>query len=216
MPVCFFRLKIFDAELTGVFMAASVPSLTLMQPIDQDKRLFVRRALLPSRLDGLWQIDSGIVRTMTWLEDGTVLTLGIWGAGDVIGKALSKIDPYQIECLTPVEATLLSIEDGHHLPEALIAQIQQLEELAVIRSHKRVEEALMQLLFWLARKFGREVDRGHLLDLRLTHQDLSELLGSTRVTVTRILSQLEEQGLINRLPKQQILVSETELWHYEI
>lgn len=189
---------------------------TFLPASDQSSRIFARRSLLPLRANCLWQIDKGIVRSLTWLEDGTILTLGIWGAGDVIGEALSNIKPYQVECLTEVEATLLSGDRCFHKPETLISHIQQLEELAVIRSHKRVEEALLQLLLWLARKFGREVDRGHLLDLRLTHQDLAELLGTTRVTVTRILSQLEAQKLINRLPRQQILVSEGEIWHYEI
>lgn len=145
-----------------------------------------------------------------------MLSLGIWGVGDVTGEALSNIKPYQVECLTEVEATLLSGDHCFHNLETLISHIQQLEELAVIRSHKRVEEALLQLLLWLARKFGREVSQGHLLDLRLTHQDLAEMLGTTRVTVTRILSQLEAQKLINRLPRQQILISEGEIWHYEI
>jgi CRP-like cAMP-binding protein len=196
-------------------MPTSSP-VKFLQPTDQSSRIFARRSLLPLRPGCLWQIDQGVVRSMTWLEDGTILSLGIWGAGDVTGEALSNIKPYQIECLTQVEATLLPSDRWFHKPETLISHIQQLEELAVIRSRKRVEEALLQLLLWLARKFGREVAQGHLLDLRLTHQDLAELLGTTRVTVTRILSQLEAQKLINRLPRQQILISEGEVWHYEI
>jgi hypothetical protein len=57
----------------------------------------------------------------------------------------------------------------------------------VIRNFKRVETALLHLLLWLGKKFGREVQQGQLLDIRLTHQDLAELLGTTRVTITRIL-----------------------------
>jgi CRP-like cAMP-binding protein len=42
------------------------------------------------------------------------------------------------------------------------------------------------------------------------------MLNSTRVTITRILTQLEEQGLISRLPLHRIVLKEEELWHYEI
>lgn len=86
----------------------------------------------------------------------------------------------------------------------------------VIRSHKRIDTMLLRLLSWLAKRFGRTVEHGQLIDLRLTHQDLSELLGSTRVTVTRTLSQLEQQKLIQRISLRRIVLSEDELWHYEI
>lgn len=51
---------------------------------------------------------------------------------------------------------------------------------------------------WLAQKFGREVEQGQLIDLRLTHTDIAEVIGGTRVTVTRLLSQFEQDGIINR------------------
>ena len=85
-----------------------------------------------------------------------------------------------------------------------------------IRSHKRVDVMLLKLLAWLSTRFGQDVDTGRLIDLRLTHQDLSELLRATRVTITRTLNQLEQQGLIERLPLQRIILREEEVWHYEI
>jgi CRP-like cAMP-binding protein len=179
-------------------------------------RSFNRRSLLPPTSGSLWRIDQGIVRTLTWLEDGTVITLGIWKAGDIVGQTLSRVNPFQMECLTAVEAIALPPESLSHMTEAVLGHIQCLEELTVIRHHKRIEDALIQLLLWLAKRFGRTVKQGHLLDFHLTHQDLAELLGTTRVTVTRILSHLEEQGLINRLSRQQMVISDMEVWHYEI
>ncbi len=156
------------------------------------------------------------MRSFTWLEDGTSITLGLWGAGDVVGKALSRVDPYQIECLTPVEATFIPNTHCSQITENLVAHIQQIEELTVIRSHRKVEDMLLKLLTWLAKRFGHPVEQGNAIDLRLTHQDLAELLASTRVTVTRLLNQFEQQGLIQRLPRQLIVLQADELWHYEI
>lgn len=68
----------------------------------------------------------------------------------------------------------------------------------------------------LLKKIGREVETGHLIDLRLTHQDIAEMLGTTRVTITRTLSQFEQQGLIHRPPLRRIVLKEDDLWHYEI
>lgn len=191
-------------------------SLSLQVATHQASRQFPSRACLPMRQDYLWQIESGVVRTVTHLEDGTVVPLGIWGCGDVIGKALSKFMPFQMECLTSVKVIALPANDWQQLAETLQLHLQQAGELAIIQSYKKIDTMLLNLLAWLAKKFGREVETGQLIDLRLTHQDLAELLGTTRVTVTRILSQLEQQGYIQRLRLHRIVLQEEELWHYEI
>jgi CRP-like cAMP-binding protein len=106
--------------------------------------------------------------------------------------------------------------ENQPLGKIVFAHLQQLQELTVIRSYKRVETMLAQLLGWLGQKFGREVVEGKLIELRLTHQDLGDILGITRVTVTRTLNQLEQQGLIERLPLHQIILRESEVWYYQI
>ncbi|KGF72671.1 Crp/Fnr family transcriptional regulator [Neosynechococcus sphagnicola sy1] len=180
-------------------------------------RRFARRSLLPALPSNLlWKIEVGVVRTLTWLEDGTVITLGLWTAGDIVGDVLSRIDPYQIECLTAVEVELLTVDYWSQEIGGLISHHQQTEELMLIRSSKRVDEMILKILLWLGQKFGRAVEEGRLIDLRLTHQHLAELLGTTRVTVTRALNQFEQEGLIKRLPSHLIILPEQEIWSYEI
>ena len=86
----------------------------------------------------------------------------------------------------------------------------------VIRGYKRVDFMLYQLLTWLAKRFGSQVEEGHLIDMILTHQDIAEILGTSRVTVTRTLGIFEQQGLIDRLPLHRIILQPSEVWHYEI
>jgi CRP-like cAMP-binding protein len=86
----------------------------------------------------------------------------------------------------------------------------------LIRSHRKVETMLMQLLAWLSKKFGSEVEKGRLIDMRLTHEDLAALINSTRVTITRVLGQLEQEGLIDRLSLHRIMVKQDHIWYYEI
>ncbi|AFZ35184.1 putative transcriptional regulator, Crp/Fnr family [Stanieria cyanosphaera PCC 7437] len=177
---------------------------------------FKRRVTFPNNTNNVWKIETGVVRTLTWLEDGSIVTLGLWGQGDIVGQSLSKIEPYTIECLTEVEAINFSWHNGEQLTSNLLNQIYQLEELAIIRSHKRIEIALIKFLGWLAKKFGRQIETGYLIDFQLTHQDMAEILGATRVTITRALKNLEEQRIIERLPLRQILLREEEVWYYEI
>lgn len=176
---------------------------------------FQPRSLLPTSNE-LWKIQSGFVRVFTRVESGCNLTLGIWSAGDVVGKAFSSIQPYQIECLTSVQAVAMSVHSLDNLPEVVLKHLHQAEELMLIRSSKRIEIMLLKLLTWLAQRFGQDATQGRLIDLRLTHQDLSELLGITRVTVTRALIHLEQQGFIQRLSLQRIVLQQSEYWHYEI
>jgi CRP-like cAMP-binding protein len=185
--------------------------------IERKVRHFERRARIPLRQDYFWQIESGVVRTLTCLENGSYVTLGLWGATDILSPLLSKANPYQIECLTPVEAILLPLDRYEQINTALIRQFQQLQAFIEILHSRPVEFSLLRLLNWLAKKFGREVEKGHLIDLRLTHQEIAEILGITRVTVTRLLRDFEQQGAIARLPHKFIVLRDRDpFWYYEI
>lgn len=190
--------------------------LSTKQSVKPIRQQFSPRSILPIKSNQLWKIESGVVKATTWLEDDAIVTLGIWGPGDIIGKALSKVEAYQIECLTKVELIPFHAQEWQEITDLLLAHIQQAEELLLIRSYKKTDVMVIKLLSWLGKRFGHEVKNGQLIDVRLTHQDIAEMLGATRVTVTRVLIQLEQQGLIERLSLHRFLVKEEELWHYEI
>ncbi|WP_016950127.1 Crp/Fnr family transcriptional regulator [Anabaena sp. PCC 7108] len=176
---------------------------TLSKPLIQ--HLFTRRAVIPVREDVLWRIDRGIVRTLTWSEEGSSITLGYWGLGDIVGYPLSKVKPYQIECLTSVEASIVPPHLWYQDVDALLCHIQQAEELLSILHRKPTSLKLWQFLVWLSEKFGRDLEQGKLIDLNVTHQDISEVLNTTRVTITRLLQQFEEDGKILRHKRSIVL-----------
>jgi CRP-like cAMP-binding protein len=186
-------------------MVISSPTLPVSSQVSQ--RIFSRRELIPLRQDVLWQIDRGAVRSMTWSEQGTMITLGYWGVGDVVGYPLSRVKPYQIECLTSVQATILPPYLWHQALNAMVSHIQQAEELLSIVHRKPVSLRLWQFLVWLGEKFGRDVDQGRLVDLGVTHQEMAEVINTTRVSVTRLLQQFEEEGMVLRHQRRLILLT---------
>lgn len=190
------------------------PSLSSIETLPRPTAFKPRTCLSAKAL--MWRIETGVVRSLTWLEDGTVITLGIWKAGDIVGQALSQIEPHQIECLSQVEATPLFLEPDQLDAGLLLRHLRLQEELTVIRGYRRADDMLLKLLNWLAHRFGHSAKTGSVIDLRLTHQDLAEILGTTRVTITRILGQFEEQGVIERTSVRRIVLRETEIWHYQI
>lgn len=194
-------------------------TLLSIRSAELKQKKFARRTLLPHGRDYFWKIESGVVRTLTWLEDGTTVTLGLWGVGDIVSPMLSKTDPYHMECLTPVQATILPLDRCQQITEGLILHSQQLHEFLEILHCRAVDTSLLRLLNWLAKKFGHQVKQGQgqLIDLRLTHQEIAEAIGTTRVTVTRLLNEFEKQGIIERLPRKFIVLNEKQpFWHYEI
>ena len=194
-----------------------VSSLSPNRSAAQTPYSFDRRSLLPLKQDFLWLLETGVVRTLTMHEDGTSITLGLWGPGDVVGKVLCNANPLKIECLAPVEATLLPAPSWHQATEAMILHIQRSGELMEILHCRHAESSLLRLFAWLAKRFGQEVEQGKLIDLRLTHQEIAELIGVTRVTVTRLLSDFEKQGIIQRKERQFIVLhDQAPFWHYEI
>lgn len=166
---------------------------------------FSRREFLPSRYHkGLWQIENGVVRTLTWDINGTVIPLGFWGKSDVVGHLLSEVSPYQIECLTGVRVIKLP-ESYVCSREMMMSYICQTQMLLKIVHSGSMEKRLLQFLVWMAKRFGHQLEQGWRLDLRLTHLDIAEALGTTRVTVTRLLGQLQQAGIIQWSRQEQIL-----------
>jgi CRP-like cAMP-binding protein len=184
-------------------MAFSTETPTISANLKQ--RTFSRNEVIPLHPNVLLRIKRGVVRTLTWSEEGTAAALGYWGVGDVVGQPLSCVQPYQIECLSIVEASYIPIPEWEHALDAIFRHIQQTEELLWIVRQASTHARLLQMLMWLARKFACKVEQGQLIDLRLTHQELAEVIGTTRVTVTRLLSQFEREGIIYR-PRRNFIV----------
>lgn len=168
-----------------------------MNTISQTQQ-FKRQDLIPPHTNLLWIIEQGAVRTATWREDGETITLGIWGPGDVIGKPLSRLDSYQIQCLTAVEARMLPDFLWGKMLNAMLLHAQQGDQLRNIIHCQSTEQRLLQFLEWLGQKFGRHSQQGQRVGLRLTHQQIAGTLRISRVTVTRLLNRLEGQGRIQR------------------
>jgi CRP/FNR family transcriptional regulator, global nitrogen regulator len=64
---------------------------------------------------------------------------------------------------------------------------------------------LVSFLLILCRDFGVPANDGVTVDLKLSHQAIAEAIGSTRVTVTRLLGDLRKQKMIS-ISKKKITV----------
>lgn len=185
---------------------------------------------IPLDRDHLIKIQRGLVRTIYW--DETIensITLGLWGEGDLV-IAVNPLrfsgdhstESYAIECLTDVEFNCIPSRCRHLELPALLRRLEEIEALLQIMHCHCLEDRLYQFLMWMAYKFGRQVDDGLLIDFRISHHVLADAINSTRVTITRLLSQLEQKGLIYRRRHRLILrsakssLSKGEDWEYDM
>lgn len=166
---------------------------------------FQRRARLPEYGEVLWQIESGVARSITWTQEGELTCLGYWGVGDVVGHGLSRVQPYEIQFLTDVVMTSWYRTQWSYLLDAIICHQQQTEELLSIVHYNPMSQRLWQLLLWLSQKFGCDVSDGSLINVPLTQQQLAETLGTARVTVTTILQQLEAERKLQRQQRRLVV-----------
>lgn len=72
----------------------------------------------------------------------------------------------------------------------------ELEERYRELATERVERRIAQTLLRLLNQVGRRVDKGILIDLPLSRQDLAEMTGTTLYTVSRIISRWEQAQLV--------------------
>lgn len=186
---------------------------TLMQKNSQpngEQHTFASGSLITLEPNCYWLLQKGIVKTRTFTEEGTPITLGYWGANDLIGQPLSLVYPYRVYCLTKVDALRIPINHTPKIVDLVQRHIQQTEEMLHILRYHKVYQRLRGVLVWLSHKFGREVAIGKIIQIRLTHQELAEVIGATRVTVTKLINQLEREGFLSRPQRNTIIVHQSQ------
>ena len=156
---------------------------------------FKRRDRISVDTCTLWQVRSGLVRTITWNQEGDVVPLGLWSPGSIIGVPISQVEPCELQCLSTVELERLPLDYALTV-DMLLKHTAQVNRLLQIMHCRQVQERLLQFSCWLAENFGQPTSHGRLIIVRLTHQEIAETIGTSRVTITRFIKQLEAEGLM--------------------
>lgn len=178
-------------------------------------QVFVRGQMIPFQTGEVWQVCQGLVRLSTIHPEGEEALLGLVGPSMLFGACLSILQAYQATALSHVYALRLSLAEVESSPRlaqdllyTLSRRLQQTEALLAIVTQQRVEDRLRHLLVLLKQEIGQPVQGGIRLSVRLTHEDLAHATGSTRVTISRILGKLKEQGWIALDQDRHIVLNE--------
>ncbi|MCT7959625.1 PAS domain S-box protein [Laspinema sp. D1] len=171
---------------------------------DRTRHSFSKGENIPLQPDALWLVCKGWVKLSTLTEKNGEVIMGIAGEGIPFCRTLTALPIYQVTALSQtVELTAIPHRELAHSPhlaeliaEGVTQRLQQSELLLSVCGRRRASDRLLTLLQVLKTIVGEPVATGNRLSLRLTHQELAEASCTTRVTVTRLLSEFQHQEKI--------------------
>ncbi len=101
-----------------------------------------------------------------------------------------------------VENPMLSLELIKYLNNRLVEAQNKVRNLALYDTFGRTAQALVKL----AEEHGKKTERGIELDLRISRQELADIVGTTRETVIRVLAAFKKEKSIE-LEKTNIIIT---------
>jgi CRP-like cAMP-binding protein len=167
--------------------------------------------------DYMYIIREGRVKVTKLSEDGREKILAFFEPGHFVGDmALLDRAPRSasVKALTPVRVLALSRADFTGLirksPDLAIAVIRELSgrlravnDQASALSFQRVKDRTKGLLVRLAKDEGPDAD--HLMTPALTHQQIADMIGTSRETVTRVIKDLKNGGWLAQEGKRYVV-----------
>ena len=159
--------------------------------------------------DTLFMIAEGRVKVTILGDDGREIILSVLGSGEFFGEmALLDNEPRSATAIAAEDTELLCIHRSDFqalatkrtitaglikiLTQRLRRANHQISTLALLDVYGRVARVILDM----AREEWRRLKDGRIAFRRATHQEIANRIGTTRETVTRMLKDLERQGMI--------------------
>jgi len=169
---------------------------------DRPLHFYAKGDIIPLKPQAIWVVVQGLVKLSTINETADEQVVGLAGTKRAFSSNFTVLETYQATALSKqVHLVCISLSELAATPglaQAILPlinqRLQQTEALLVISGRRRVSDRLYQLLLLLKEEIGQPVPTGTRLSVRLTHQDLAQACCTTRVTVTRVLGQLQQEG----------------------
>ena len=159
---------------------------------------------------GVFVLCAGKVKLSTTSREGKTIITKVSDAGDVLGlNAVISNRPYEVtaEMMEPGQANFIPRDSLLHYlkdnPEVAMRVAQQLsrnyytayEEIRTLGLSVSPSEKFAKLLLTWSSKNAAE-DGSAQLKLTLTHEEVAEMIGTTRETVSRLFSEFKKKQLM--------------------
>jgi len=171
-------------------------------------------SVVPLLKNSIWLVVRGMVKLGAVSVHGDELLLGLAGPNEPFGEPFSTVEAYEAVALSDCDLLCLTMAEVEQSPQlciammdAIAARYRQAEYMLALLGLRRVEERVRGFLEMLAQDYGQPCDDGLRLNLRLTHQEMASALSTTRVTVTRVIGLLRDEGWLKIDPQRHLVIA---------
>ncbi len=159
---------------------------------------------------GVFVLCTGKAKLSTSSREGKTVILNLARAGDVLGlNATISNKPYELtaEMMEPGQANFIARDALLHFlrenGEIALRVAEQLsrnyysafEEVRMLGLASSPSEKMAKLLLSWSAEAGKSADPLH-IQLTLTHEEIAEMIGTTRETVSRLFSEFKKKQLL--------------------
>ncbi|MFA6148215.1 MAG: Crp/Fnr family transcriptional regulator [bacterium] len=156
-------------------------------------------------------VKDGRVRILSLSEKGTETIVHILKEGAIFGELLLSEERRAFTAVAGTDALVTVLSKGTLVE--LLASIPTISKNFIRLLSKRLAKVergfgdfghtwsyhrLTKVLLRLCEEHGKETPKGTVIPLRLTHEDLANLIGTTRETVTTQMIRFRRMGLVKR------------------
>ena len=163
-----------------------------------------------SACSSIYFIETGSVRLTKPSPDGrSFVILALLGAGDLLGDAAWEPDNHDCCAETLEESRVYQLSCQHleafvkdnpkfalQLVQAVGLRLKQAQDRIEDLVFRQVPSRVAKLFINLAENHGKMTPSGIVLDVPLTHQEIADFVGSSRVTVTQVLNRFRTRNWV--------------------
>lgn len=172
-------------------------------------------------------IESGQIKLLMLSPEGKECLFAIHSAGDIFGELCLCGLGERLETATAMKATVLkqipsaqflarlsrnSLHEGfvRYLAVRIADQQQVIADLVTVDSEQRLGKTLLQLGCTL----GKKEPHGLRIETKITHEELSEMVGTTRPRISMFMERFRKHGLLETNREHSLVVKEKKLTSY--
>jgi CRP/FNR family transcriptional regulator, cyclic AMP receptor protein len=172
-------------------------------------------------------IESGQIKLLMLSSEGKECLFAIHSEGDIFGELCLSGSGARLETATAMKPTSLkqipssqffarlardSLFEGfvRYLAVRVADQQQVIANLVTVDSEQRLGKTLLQL----ARTLGKKDPRSIRIELKISHEELSEMVGTTRPRISVFMERFRNLGLIETNRDHFLIIKEKKLTDY--
>lgn len=172
--------------------------------------------------DHVFFIQGGRVKCSKVSREGKELTLDYHGPGEFFGELCVFDGAPREEMAEAMKNAIIAVLPRENVHELLTGDPALAFRFAQVLGQRRrhaetklehfvfrdVHAKLASLLLELGREYGQETEDGVKIDLKITHQEMANLIGSTRETISLALAAFKKRNLVQLLGRTVVLVDQ--------